>query len=174
MKRITISIVGIGLLLLAICFLPKMSANNEVKYDGAPLKIAVLGDIPELQNDKIHFKSISIKTLSEDTQNISTNFNALMITPERFDAASDDKFVNAYKGSEMPIIFFDSAYSHYPFVHEGVTYETAFDSTKNGSHSTIYLNHADIAKEDAWYFYLDNERNLNQLYTEIFEKIEEL
>ena len=40
--------------IISIFFLLTLSAcsNDEIKYDGEPLKIAVIGDIPELKNKK--------------------------------------------------------------------------------------------------------------------------
>lgn len=159
----------LSLLLLVAC------SDDEDKYDGAPLKIAVVGDIPELNNEKIHFESISLDEFSEDPLHISANFDAVMITPAIFEAASDDKFVEVYKNSTLPIIFFDSSKRHYPFTRGGATYETAhWDSLNNGSHTTIYLSDIDTNSEDAWYFYLKDEKELDILYKEIFQKVETL
>ena len=56
-----------------------------------------------------------------------------------------------------------------------MTYETAhWESLKNGSHTTIYLSNIDADREDAWYFYLKGEKELDVLYKEIFEKVETL
>ena len=173
MKRL----VGIGitcLLLIGIWILPSMLDSFEVEYDGAPLKLAVLGDIPELQNDKINFESITLEKLSENARDISANFNAVMITPEVFEEASEDKYIAAYKTLEIPIVFFDSAKTHKPFVHENLTYESAYEYLNNGSHTTVYLNNVEANKEDAWYFYLENQRDLDELYTDVFNKVEEL
>ncbi|MEG0438740.1 MAG: amino acid oxidase [Solibacillus sp.] len=159
----------LSLLLVAAC------SHNEIIYDGAPLKIAVVGSSPELNNEKIHFESISLDEFSEDTLRISTNFDAVMITPVMFEETSDDKYVDLYNHSEMPIIFFDSPKRHYPFTRGGITYETAhWESLNNGSHTTIYLYHIDAFREDAWYFYLKDEKELVLLYKEIFQKVEML
>ncbi|WP_232733248.1 hypothetical protein [Lysinibacillus xylanilyticus] len=48
------------LLILSLLFLVACS-NDEAKYDGAPLKIAVVGDIPKLNNEKIQFRTNFIK-----------------------------------------------------------------------------------------------------------------
>lgn len=144
-------------------------------YDGAPLNIAVIGDIPEFKNENIHFELFSLEKLIEDTANIPSNFNAIMITPSVFEKASDDKLVQVYKNLEIPIIFFDSNKRHFPFVNEGLTYETAnVEDLDNGSHTTIYINDVKMNKEDAWYFYLDNKNDVDVLYKNIFKKIEEL
>lgn len=162
------------LLILSLLFLVACS-NDEAKYDGAPLKIAVVGDIPKLNNEKIHFEPISLNEFSEDTLHISTNFDAVMITPVMFGETSEDRFVKVYNNSKIPIIFFDSTKRHFPFTRDGLTYETAhWESLNNGSHTTIYLSDVDANKEDAWYFYLKDEKELDTLYKEIFQKIETL
>lgn len=167
LKKINVFI--LSLLLLAAC------SNDEVKYDGAPLKIAVVGDIPELTNEKIHFESISLSELSEEKMESSTDFDAVMITPVMFEQASDDSFVQVYKNSELPIIFFDSSKRHFPFTREGVTYETVnWESLENGSHTTIYLSGAAGNREDVWYFYLKDEKELDKLYKEVLQKVETL
>ena len=158
-------------------FLLNLSAcsKEEVKYDGEPLKIAVVGDIPELNNKKISFEKISLDELSEDKVQISTNFDAVMITPLMFEEASNDRFVEVYNNSKIPYIFFDSEKRNLPFTKVGYTYETArWESLKNGSHTTIYLSDKDANREDVWYFYLNDEKELDVLYKEIFEKVKML
>lgn len=162
------------ILILAVLFLAACD-NNEIRYDGKLLNIAVIGESPELENDKIHFEQLSLEQFKEDTFNVAKKFDAIMVTPDSFEAASDDIYVDTYQNSEMPIIFFNSNKGHYPFVNGGLTYETAhFDSLDNGSHTTIYLYNLSEDKDDAWFFYLDNQKDLNELYTEVFQKVEAL
>ena len=163
--------------IISILFLLTLSAcsNDEVKYDGEPLKIAVIGDIPELNNEKIHFEPISLDEFGEDTAHISTNFDAVMITPVMFEEASNDKFVEVYNNSKIPIIFFDSPKRHFPFTRAGATYETAhWESLNDGSHTTIYLSDIGANREEAWYFQLKDEKELDVFYKAIFEKVEML
>lgn len=161
--------------IVSIFFLLSACSNDEVKYDGEPLKIAVIGDIPELNNEKIHFEPLSLDEFGEDTAPVSTNFDAVMITPVMFEEASNDRFVEVYNNSKIPIIFFDSEKRNLPFTNEGTTYETArWESLNNGSHTTIYLSDRDADREDAWYFYLKNEKESDSLYKEIFQMIETL
>ncbi|WP_240518381.1 MULTISPECIES: hypothetical protein [unclassified Lysinibacillus] len=62
-----------------------------------------------------------------------------------------------------------------PFTNEGLTYETAhWEALNNDSHTTIYISDIDANREDAWYFYLKDEKELDVLYKEIFQKIETL
>lgn len=162
------------ILFLAVLFLTACD-NNEIQYDGKLLKIAVIGEIPELENEKIQLEGLFLNQFREDTLNIAQNYDAIMVTPDSFEAASDDIYVDSYQNAEMPIIFFNSSKRHYPFVNGGLTYETShFDLLDNGSHTTIYLNNINEDKNDAWFFYLDNQKNLNELYKEVFQKVEAL
>lgn len=161
------------LLLVVICL--AACDNNEVRYDGKLLNIAVIGESPELENEKIHFEQLSLEQFRGDTSNVAEKFDAIMVTPESFEAASDDTYIESYQASEMPIIFFNSNKRHLPFVRGGLTFETAdFDALDNGSHTTMYLYNLSENKEDAWFFYLDNQKDLNELYTEVFQKVEAL
>lgn len=163
----------ISLLLLVSC------SNQNVNYEGAPLKIAVIGDVPEMNNEKITFETITLEEFSEKDWLATSGFDAVMVTPSMFEEASDDRFVEVYNNSKLPIIFFDSPKRHFPFVNDSITYKTAhWESLNNGSHTTIYLNDhiADSgeSKQDAWYFYLEDEKMINKLYEEVFQKIEKL
>ncbi|MBM7649708.1 hypothetical protein JOC78_002682 [Bacillus ectoiniformans] len=98
-----------------------------------------------------------------------------MITPTKFEKASEDHLAKVYGELKLPIIFFDSKKRHLPFVREDFTYETAnWESLDNGSHTTIYLAGLNKDSEDAWYFYLSDQKNINKLYNDIFKKIGEL
>lgn len=163
----------ISLLLLASC------SNQDANYEGAPLNIAVIGDVPEMNNEKITFKTITLEEFNEKHLEAASELDAVMITPGMFEKASEDRFIEVYINSKLPIIFFDSPKRHIPFVNENLTYKTApSKSLDNGSHTTIYLNSylADVEenKQDAWYFYLKDEKTLDELYEDVFRKIEEL
>lgn len=162
------------ILFLSVVAVLAACSNSEVKYDGAPLNIAVIGETPEFKNNSISVESLSLDKLSKDIARIEADFDAVLLAPDVFEGASDDKFVNVYRSSDIPIVFFDSSKKHDPFITEGLTYETAHDSLTNGSHTTIYLHDDHVNKDDAWYFYLDDKKNIDQLYTDLFKKIEEL
>lgn len=163
----------ISLLLLVSC------SNQDVNYEGAPLNIAVIGDVPEMNNEKIKFKTITLEEFNEKDLEATSVLDAVMITPSMFEKASEDSFIEVYNNSKLPIIFLDSSKRHIPFVNEDITYQTApSKSLNNDSHTTIYLNSyladSEESKEDVWYFYLKDAKKINKLYEEVFKKIEEL
>ena len=165
MKRIVLLL---SLVLLAAC------STSDAKYSGDPLKIAVIGEIPEFKNKDILVAPLSLDTFSKNPLHISEKFDAVMLSEDVFEAASNDKFVDVYKNSEIPIVFLNSSKGHYPFVNEDITYETAHDSLSNGSHTTVYLHDDHDNKDDAWFFYLEDKKKEEVLYTNLFKKIGEL
>lgn len=159
----------LSLVILAAC------SQKNVSYEGTPLKIAVIGEIPEYENDRVTFEEISLEKFKEDSVHIAKKYNAVMITPLAFDKASKDTYSAVYHKANMPIIFFDSKKRHYPFVEKGMSYASASsDSFNDGSHTTIYASDAKTGGEDIWSFPLENDDELPALYTSIFEKIEGL
>lgn len=150
-------------------------SNEDISYKGRNLMIGVIGETPKLENENIQFEQLTLEAFSEETDKIAQKYDAVMITPEQFEAASQDIYVEIYENSQMPIIFFNSNKRHYPFTRGGLTYEEAgFESLDNGSHTTVYLSTLNENREDVWFFYLENEKQMNKLYTELFQRIESL
>ena len=163
------------LLALVSLFILVGCSNKEVKYDGSLLNIAVIGDVPELNQENIRFEAVTLDLLRKDAEHISSEFDTVMITPVMFEEASDDSMVDVYKNLEMPIIFFNSEKRHFPFTRTGATYKTAhWDSLNDGSHTTIYLYNNNQDREDAWYFFLEDEKKIDGHYKDIFEKVESI
>lgn len=165
------------LLIMAVLMLTACS-NEERIVEGLPLKIALIGEAPEIDDDKITFKHIDLETFSEGDFDETGKFDAVMVTPTMFEEASNDRFIEAYKNSPVPIIFFDSPKRHFPFVNDGVTYESAhWEALKDGSHTTIYINQAipgsSDSMENTWYFELKKGGKLDSLYREVFRKVQE-
>lgn len=167
MKKIVLLLCSI--IVLAAC------SQSEKSYAGAPLNIAVIGHVPTYDNERITFEKISLADFEKNTKHLAQKFHAVMVTPGAFNDASKDKYSTLYKQANMPIIFFDSTKRHYPFIEQGMSYETAADKTFNdGSHTTIYMAHTKTGDEDMWNFRLDNDKALPALYTTIFEQVEAL
>lgn len=144
-------IVLFAVLLLSAC------SNNE--YDGAPLTIAVIGDVPNIDNEHITFVVSSLDEWSNEA-------DAVMITESAFEEASDDDYIDTYKTSDVPIIFFNSPERHFPFVKEG---NVSSDALIDGSHSTIYYFDKATETEHASYFSVTDGEEA--MYTELFEYV---
>ena len=155
-------------------------SNDEVQYqnyNGAPLKIAIVGDIPTVNTDKIEFETIPIEVVKEDISRISNDFDALFIMPVAFTEASKDQYVQMYKDLTIPTIFMNSEKRHFPFVNEGMDYETA-PELDYPNYATAYLyTGGEENREDIWHFKLFNDKindnNIQATYVEIFNMIQE-
>lgn len=161
---------------MLLCVLLLIACSNKVVLpEGASLNIAIVGEIPNVHNDKIQFESFSMEEISQDLSKISQNYDAVMITSTVFEEASDDKYIDMYKSLEIPTVFFDSSKRHFPFLTTNTTYNSSsFDSLDNGSHSTIYLYDTNNDEENTWSFYLNKDKNIDILYSDLFNKIDEL
>lgn len=148
------------LLLLTVLLLTACASNE---YDGAPLTIAVIGDMPDIDNEHITFVPSSLQKWTVDA-------DAVMITKSAFDEASDDRYIDTYKNSDVPIIFFDSPKRHFPFVNEGLTYsEEHREALIDGSHTTVYSFDKDTATEYASYFFVEDDEQA--MYARLFEYV---
>lgn len=165
--KVMVSVVCImGLFILSAC------SNENVRYEGASLSIAVIGDIPDIHSEQLDFKQVPLETFKDDSKKISKQFDGVLITPSMFEKASNDSLIAVYQDLEIPIVFFDSEKRHLPFLNDGITYETADSTTlQNGAHTTVYMPHLNQNSGDVWYFYLNNDKNVDNLYKEIFEKV---
>lgn len=99
-------------------------SNQSLNFEGVPLKIAVIGETPEISKDKKTFENVDLEEFSAMDLGSASEFNAVMVTPSMHEEASDDRFVEVYRNSKVPIIFFDSPKRHLPFVNDNVTHRT--------------------------------------------------
>lgn len=136
------------------------------------LEIAVVGEVPAINKAQIHLTAV---VSIEEARDNAELFDAIMITPDVFDIASEDEYIEVYKNSGVPIIFFDSEKRHFPFVTEDMSYETAeWEAFDNKSHTTMFLYDAEKNIEDVWYFYLKDVSEHDQLFTDIARTISSL
>lgn len=150
-----------------------------------PLHIAVIGETPDIQNESITFEPITMDAFNNKAATISDEFDAVLVTPDMFVAASQDLYSEAYYKTELPIVFWNSSKAHYPFVNTKINYLNETDVSLNNStnphsfeiepqHSVIFLADSEMKQEMVWYFNLDEANDSKGLYTEIFHKINEV
>ncbi|WP_010289877.1 hypothetical protein [Kurthia massiliensis] len=160
------------ILCMTALFIISACSNENVGYEGSSLKVAVIGDVPDIHSEKLDFNQVTLETLKADAKKISKQFDGILITPSMFEKASNDSLIAVYQNLEIPIVFFNSEKRHVPFLNGGITYETADGATlQNGAHTTVYMPHLNENSEDVWYFYLKDDKNIDSLYKEIFEKV---
>lgn len=162
-----ILLMGISLVLLMGCSKEKV---YEEKYIGRELRIAVLGEIPNVREEQIKFEKVDF----ENIENISSSekYDAIFVMKENLNEASKDKYKYIYSNSKVTFFFIDSEKGRIPFMVKGVSYE---EEEKRETFSYI----VSIEKNDSstgFGLYNDEktEKNIQDCYSTAFKYISEL
>lgn len=157
----------------------KDEANSEL-YNGRDLIIGILGEELDVREENVSFEKLSFAELEQNTEKISSEFDAVFIMTEILSEAADDRYASVYKDLTIPIFFIESTKAHVPFVNEDVTYETAPEVGGDSNYATGYLFSGTEAeyKDDTWRYNLyndiQNEANVKDVYSRIFDTIEQI
>lgn len=162
-------------LLLLLLALSGCTQSTHFKlYEGKPLRIAVVGEPPEVKEEQVTFSKISFDKLTGEELG---SYDAVFITEENLLQASKSNYANTYLDSTIPF-FFISANSHIPFTIK----ETEFNESWNWSAGNNYAVGVLMSYEDkslkSWGFGLYNDRktdeSIKEVFSSIFETIEGL
>lgn len=176
MKKI-LSIITLATLLIIVGCDTNIS-NNQM-YNGNDLKVGIIGPFPDFSEEKVVFEKITFDDLKGNTQKISHDLDAVIITKEFLSEADNDQYVTVYNELEIPTFFMQSTKAHIPFVNEGVDYDTFID-IQPLSYATGYLNTSTDKeiKYETWRYELidhkENNSNIQELYSRIFKTIDSL
>ncbi|GAA0501862.1 hypothetical protein GCM10008986_31750 [Salinibacillus aidingensis] len=97
-----------------LVFLGACQSNEvaEEPYEGIPLKIAVVGETPEVREEQIIFKTLSLEELYRSHPD---KYDAVFIREEHFSDASHQKYVEMFKKKRAPSFFIASKANTIPF-----------------------------------------------------------
>ncbi|PEJ53336.1 MULTISPECIES: transcription elongation factor GreAB [unclassified Bacillus (in: firmicutes)] len=139
-------------------------------YDGKKLIIGVIGNFPKVSEGNVKFKKISFKKI-EENKKLSSEFDAVFIMKKHLSEASDSKYANIYKHSDIPFFFIGSKKSYIAFVDEQFTYEDA-PNLRNPPYSIGYP----FGKGKNQYCANDidkvNKNTIDDAYSRIFTSID--
>jgi len=151
--------------------------STEVKassYDGTYLKIGVIGEQPDFHENNVKFMTLSFEEL-EDTNRVSSKFDAVFITKNNLKQADEEKYVKVYQKLDVPTFFLETTKGFLPFVVEDLTYANA--SEVNDAYVSGYLQE----KKDSYRFWeyglnndQKNDKNVKDVYSQIFKTISEV
>ncbi|APH07034.1 hypothetical protein A9C19_09440 [Bacillus weihaiensis] len=159
---------------LAACKGNENEVKNSPLYEGIELTIAVVGEEPKIREKQIIFETINLEDLKQD--NLFETYDAVFIMKEHLSATAKASFAKIYTSATLPFIFIETEKSYIPFVEEKTNYE-AFPDVKSGDYAYGYYQ---VNKEEGRYWgyglYNDtvNEVNVMDVYTRIFETIEDV
>ncbi|MDE5413193.1 hypothetical protein [Alkalihalobacterium chitinilyticum] len=149
------SLVGLllilGILLMACSGRPLTDAPilELEQYEGRPLHIAVIGELPSVREQHIQFSTIQFTDLLERKLEI---YDAVFITKEHLNEASEDQYANVYMETQIPFFFIDASKSYYSFIEKDFSYEENLDLKDISNHYIIGLQATEEAEFTYWYF----------------------
>ncbi|SFC44298.1 hypothetical protein [Bacillus sp. UNCCL81] len=138
-------------------------------YDGKKLIIGVIGNIPKVREENVKFKHINLDKI-EETKNLSSEFDAIIIKKEHLSKAANHKYLAIYQHSGLPFFFMDSKKSFELIINGQISYKDAPDMVDQ-SYATGILDENHFC---GYGLYNDkvNDLNIKDVYTRIFKTID--
>ncbi|MBB4822926.1 hypothetical protein HNO89_000144 [Sporosarcina luteola] len=165
MKGISLFLI---MFLLAAC--SKEKSVEFPPYEGKDVTIGVIGEQPDIDSDKILFQELSFDELLHESESIPKRFDAIFIMPEELSEAADDELAEIYKQLTIPTIFIDSRKDAFPFVTEGVSFESAPDMGQGYASGILFIGNL-RTYEFGLYNDIRTEKTIKATYTAIFDTI---
>lgn len=141
-------------------------------YNGAELNIAVVGVPPEITEEQVNFKEISLEELTELKL---VDYDAVFILEEHLYQASKSQYADIYLKSKIPF-FFISTTSHIPFTNKSVEYQKEWNWKPGEDFAVGILPKEGTLKGWKYGMYNDKKTDEHQknVYSLIFRDINEL
>ncbi|WP_313640788.1 hypothetical protein [Paenibacillus sp.] len=176
MKRIILNVLILLIVMLATGCTPNADTVDTPLYSGKSLFIGVVGEVPKIREEHVHFTSISFNELADYTK-LSSQYDAVFIMKEHLQEADDNKYTKVYTNAGVPFFFIGAAKSFMPFVLEDVSYEhSSLKNFNNDMYVTGYLQTGETYKywEYGLYNGKVNEPNIKDVYSRMFTTIESI
>lgn len=166
-------IIGVCVSIFILGLVACSSASPDFDlYEGKPLSIAVIGDIPDVKEEQISFQEITIEDLLE--RNLQT-YDAVFITKEHLSEAAGGQYADVYLNSGIPFFFIEATKTYHPFIEQDLTYEDGYDIKHISKHYAVGYFSSKTEEDRYWYFGLYNdvvsEENIKATYSTIFGTI---
>ncbi|OEH91712.1 hypothetical protein [Bacillus solimangrovi] len=166
-------------LTLMLFFLSACQTSNvEELYEGVSLKIAVVGELPNIREDNITFNKLSLNELYHANLDV---YDAVFIMEDHLSDAANEKYVKMYKEKKVPYFFVGSKAYTIPF--QDFQNPASYEVEAKKVNDTYYFISGLLYEEGgesfrSWslpYSYIDNEiqrDNVQGVYSRVFEVIE--
>ena len=141
-------------------------------YEGRNLHIAVIGEPPEVEEERVSFEKISFDELA--IENLSS-FDAVIIRENNLQEAAESQYADVYLDPAVPF-FFMGTILHLPFTQKDMDYHNSYN-WRPGSNYTVGVYRAKADQSVHYWgtsFYNDEktDAHMQDLYSRIFIKIE--
>lgn len=173
MKRIGLWFLLVTIISMLIACSKAQSQSVETKpYDGRNLSIGIIGETPKVREEQVTFVKIEFSDLEKKT--FDSQYDAIFITKDNLSEAAQGKYVSIYKDSKISLFFIQTEKSYVPFTEEALSYEEADDlSDQTYAVGIIYSDNKLKFWEYGLYNDIENQANIEDVYSRIFETISE-
>ncbi len=163
------------LFLLSAC---QTNTVKEAPYEGVPLKIAVVGEQPNVREEQINFNELSLSELHNSN---SRKYDAVFIMEDHLSDASNSKYVEMYKNKKVPFFFVGSLANTIPFqgLENPVSYEEEAEKvngTQNFISGMLYGEEEKGYRGWKFAYPIKNSEvqrdNVKAIYSEVFKVVE--
>ena len=164
---------GITFLALIILVLSACTSDSDFElYKGKPLRIAVIGEPPEVKEEQVKFTKISFDKMTNKELN---SFDAVFIREDNLFEAAEDRYTDVYLDSTIPF-FFIGTDNFIPFVEKDMEYDKTMNWSTGISYAVGILIQDDALKKWEYGLYNDEqkEEHIKDVYSRIFKTIDEL
>jgi hypothetical protein len=166
-------VIGLCLTIFILGLVACSTSNTDFElYEGKPLNIAVIGELPEVKEEQISFQEIKFEDLLDGNLN---TYDAVFVTKENLSEASESQYADVYFNSKIPFIFIEAKKSYHPFIEKDLTYEESLDLKEVSNHYAIGYLSSETEEDRYWYYGLYNdevsEENIKATYSIIFGTI---
>lgn len=165
----------INLVILMMSFLfiafgcSKQNESIETEpYTGKALHIGIIGEEPNIKEKNIHFTGVNFT----DIQN-TEKYDAIFITKENLKEAAKAQYATVYNNSPIPFLFIETEKGYGPFIKEEFDFEN-YPDIDSGAYAYLYDSKSNHYWGYGLYNDIKNERNIQDVYSRVFEKIEDL
>ena len=165
----------VAILILLVLTLSACKPNPVFElYEGDSLRIAIVGELPEVKEEQVRFIKISFDEL---INNKLDSFDAVIITENQLTDAAGNQYAEVYLTSPIPFFFIGTG--HYaPFTDEDLDYDQSMNWTEGNGYAVGILNLQDSDELKKWEYGLyndvKNDENVKDVYSRIFKTISEL
>lgn len=156
MKKIKLCFLVIMIALVFMGCNKTPRSEEATQYNGKALNIGIIGEIPNITNQKIRFEEIQFTDLEK--KSLSFEFDSVIITGKNIPDSTQTKFMPFCKNYKIPFFFINIEQS----TTEDQTYAVGYLFSDNKNISWGYSLPDNI----------ESEENIKDIYTKIFRDIE--
>lgn len=152
------------ILLILILALTACTQSPDFElYEGKSIKIAVVGEPPEVNEEQVIFTEISF---DEMTSEELKSYDAVFIRENNLSEAAESQYADVYLYSTIPF-FFIGTDNYVPFIEKDLEYNKNSNWTAGTSYTVgVLLSHL-----KHWEYGLYNDKKTDEHIKEMFSRI---